>query len=91
MELDHSPYLDKISDEAMKAADEFIDASEDISRLVSDAASVADVAARREEILQRSEEFFQSRGIKIREGQKALTSALISRWSRLHPLNKSTE
>ncbi|MCE9540994.1 hypothetical protein K8R03_00335 [Candidatus Kaiserbacteria bacterium] len=91
MEMEHSPYLDAIPAEATQAAQEYMEQNQNIVEMLTRAETAMEVDSSRSEILAAADDFFTQRGIKSGDGRRALTNALISTWSKLHPLDSATE
>ncbi len=86
--LENSPALDPIPEEIRKAAEDFIDQNPQVLHALENAKSAIEVYEKRVELIAGSGHFFEVRGLDKRTGSEALESALIGRWSTLHPLDQ---
>lgn len=88
--LECSPYLEPIPQEARDVAEAFLDDSEnaDVIFLLRDLDSASAVEPHIVTLLGRATSYFEEKNINRQVRAQALTSALVSRWAKLHPLDK---
>jgi hypothetical protein len=77
--------IERIPEEARKAAEDFLDQNPLIVEKLKELKSAQEVWARKDEFMASADVFFTVRKLDKRQGRTALHSALMMRWGRMHP------